>query len=253
MIQHSDDSFQRERKLLIEASKDPLVSGVILYPTSTTRNVDALSHLIISKVPIVLLDREVVGLSLPVVSVDNQQAFQKITTHLFDQGHRRIQFVSTQNANLISEQNRFKGFCDAHLAKGRSLPCQPMLKLITERTESARTLLSQFANESIETRATAWACVNDDAASIVIRMASKMDIAVPGTLSVTGFDDLEFASHLAPSLTTIHQPGQKLGQQALLVLESLMSNGRNKQPQTHVDAELIVRDSVYCKRSTNPI
>lgn len=243
VLQHSDDSWQRERQLLNQALANPLVKGVILYPISASQNIDVLGRFLVSKTPLVLLDRDVSGLSLPTVAVDNYRAFSHLTAYLLDQGHRFISFVATQNFHLTSEQRRFRGFCDAYFQRSLSLPEQPLRHLNTDRPESAQALLKQVIDDDLASRTTALACVNDDAASLLIRQCNALGITLPDTLSITGFDDLEFANHLTPTLTTVKQPGQALGQQAMSVIERDSTAPLNTETLL-VQAQLIARQSV---------
>ena len=76
------------------------------------------SKLIIDKYPIVLIDRSIPGLELPLVSANNKDAFYKITTHLLDLGHKKIIFAGTDIYGISSEYERYKGFCEAHIDYG---------------------------------------------------------------------------------------------------------------------------------------
>jgi LacI family transcriptional regulator/LacI family repressor for deo operon, udp, cdd, tsx, nupC, and nupG len=66
-------------------------------------------------------------------------------------------------------------------------------------------------------------------------------IGVPDELSVVGFDDIETAQYLTPSLTTIRQPTLRLGQLAMGMLLDLL-NGRSVENRT-LPTELIKRAS----------
>jgi LacI family transcriptional regulator len=61
-------------------------------------------------------------------------------------------------------------------------------------------------------RPSAVVCGNDVLAIGALADCHRLGIAVPGEISVTGFDDLEFAALTTPTLTTIHVPSHALGE-----------------------------------------
>jgi LacI family transcriptional regulator len=63
-------------------------------------------------------------------------------------------------------------------------------------------------------RPTAFVCDSDFLALHVYRAAAARGIAIPDDLSVIGFDDMEFASHLTPPLTTVRLPYYEMGHMA---------------------------------------
>jgi LacI family transcriptional regulator len=66
---------------------------------------------------------------------------------------------------------------------------------------------------------------------------------LPGDLSIVGFDDAPSAALITPALTTIRQPLQEIGAEALRLLVA-HSEGEPAAPVTHLKApELVVRDS----------
>ena len=67
-------------------------------------------------------------------------------------------------------------------------------------------------------------------------------LAVPGQVSVTGFDDLEMAAVVAPGLTTVHFPTADLGAYAAQNLLARLA-GREAPARTELPVELIVRGS----------
>lgn len=69
-----------------------------------------------------------------------------------------------------------------------------------------------------------------------------MGLAVPGDVSITGFDDMEWAAHLSPSLTTVHIPLSEMGTRAA---DYLLGRLRD-EPVTHatrIDVSLVLRQS----------
>ncbi len=89
---------------------------------------------------------------------------------------------------------------------------------------------------------TAICCYNDMTALGAMRAIHSHRLLVPEDISVTGFDDLFFASYLQPPLTTIRQPMRRMGEMAMENLFKLMS-GEESVAQVRVEARLIVRGS----------
>jgi LacI family transcriptional regulator len=89
---------------------------------------------------------------------------------------------------------------------------------------------------------TAVLCFNDISAIGSIRALHDAGLKVPADVSVLGFDDIQAASYIIPSLTTIRQPLQQMG--ALAASSLLKKLAQEKLPDTlKVDPELIVRES----------
>jgi LacI family transcriptional regulator len=93
-------------------------------------------------------------------------------------------------------------------------------------------------------------CANDLAAVGALHALARHGADVPGSVAVTGFDDIPVARRLRPGLTTVRQPIQELGATAFELLESLV---RNRQPEPRdvvLATQLIRRESCGCPRET---
>ncbi|GAA3091177.1 substrate-binding domain-containing protein [Nonomuraea salmonea] len=89
---------------------------------------------------------------------------------------------------------------------------------------------------------TAIVCLNDTAALGVIGGLRERGIAVPGEMSVVGYDDVAFAAQLAPPLTTVWQPKRELGRVAAELLLDESRPGHRHQKLVY-RPRLVVRDS----------
>jgi len=78
-------------------------------------------------------------------------------------------------------------------------------------------------------RPTAVMCGNDVLAVGAIGMARTLGLAIPGDVSVTGFDDIELARIVMPSLTTVHVPHREMGRQAARRIAGLLAGERSRQ------------------------
>jgi LacI family transcriptional regulator len=148
------------------------------------------------------------------VFMDDVQAADDMTTHLINEGHRRIGFVIGHPNHMASEQ-RLAGYRRALERAGiayESGLAQPGAFDFASGAAAAETLLS------MPRPPTAIFASNDDMAAGVLAVAHRLGIAVPDALSVAGFDDTELASAVWPPLTTIRQPTRDLAYAAAALL-----------------------------------
>jgi LacI family transcriptional regulator len=96
---------------------------------------------------------------------------------------------------------------------------------------------------------TAVLCFNDVSAIGAIRALHDAGLKVPSDVSVLGFDDIQAASYVIPSLTTIRQPLRLMG--ALAASTLLKKLTQQKLPGViKVDPELVVRESTIAPQSS---
>ena len=89
---------------------------------------------------------------------------------------------------------------------------------------------------------TAIFAANDAIAFGAMKAIREKGLSIPEDISITGFDDLEFAEHIKPSLTTIRQDFSKMGKTAFELLSALFIN---KTPQrVTLKGEIVERNSV---------
>lgn len=198
------------------------------------------------KIPIVLINHLLEGDGLHSVAVDDVQGARLAVKHLIDLGHRRISFVKSLDRPSIYVENRIEGYRLAHLEA--ALPMDPRLILTpegdgdVERGKRALELLR-------ETKATAAFCYNDLTAIGLMKACHELGVRVPTDLSIVGFDDLEIADYVSPSLTTIHQPRLELGQTAMRMALAMLEEKAAITDQT-MRCQLKVRQSTAAPEET---
>jgi DNA-binding LacI/PurR family transcriptional regulator len=85
---------------------------------------------------------------------------------------------------------------------------------------------------------------SDDIALGVLKGLKECNIDVPNDIQVIGFDDISFAKHFTPPLTTIRQDRTKLGETAARELIMLMEEGNGRIPEViKMPVELICRET----------
>ena len=67
---------------------------------------------------------------------------------------------------------------------------------------------------------------------------------MPQDVALVGFDDMPFAAHMNPPLTTIHQPIEQMGSTAVdLLIDRLHNKLSEPVDRILLPTELIIRDS----------
>jgi DNA-binding LacI/PurR family transcriptional regulator len=189
------------------------------------------------RVPIVLINNQGEGQYLYSVAVDDIQGAQLAVEHLIALAHRRIGYVGTVRRPR-SSQRRFAGYQQALQQAGiepdLALIPPPVTKNDIQQGEEALEYLLAAA-------ATAVFCYNDLIAIGLLGACHRRGIAVPQALSVVGFDDIDAALYVIPSLTTVRQPRLQLGQLAMNMALDLL-NEQEVQDKL-LPCELVVRES----------
>jgi len=118
--------------------------------------------------------------------------------------------------------------------------------IIWFHTEDARALPIESIVEQVEREEVdAIVCYNDMTAITVINALEEKGYSVPNDVSVTGFDDSDFASNFKVPLTTMRHPQRGLGETAAELLVKLMKGEKPEADKMHIvmESELIVRES----------
>ena len=173
------------------------------------------------------------------VRIDNVGASKKMIEHLLSLGHKRIGLITglKQNPHTI---DRLKGYRLALQDAG--IDYDPNIVIEGDFNYwSGLSAAERFS--AMPNRPTAICCFNDEMAIAAIRGFSEKGIRVPQDISVTGFDNMDVSKYTVPSLTTIGQPAEKIGERAAEILVALI-RGESQPVTEHVlPYEFIIRES----------
>ncbi|WP_114010748.1 LacI family DNA-binding transcriptional regulator [Cohaesibacter intestini] len=175
---------------------------------------------------------------IPYVGVDDTAAAKVATDYLISLGHRRIAYVAGPQGSLVDDM-RYAGYCQAML---ESFDRPDIWKVRGDgSTEGGRAAVELLFIR--DTLPTAFFCFSDSTAIGVISALNSRGMQVPHDFSVVGFDDIPFASHITPALTTIRQPRTHIGEIAMTELLDQLTSHRRHLGRTLLHGDLIVRSS----------
>lgn len=168
--------------------------------------------------------------------VDNVQGAQLATRHLLELGHRTVVHVAGP-PGWTEAKARVEGWRAELLARGRPVP-----PLRWGGDWSARSGYEAGASLARDPEVTAVFCANDQMALGVMAAFREAGRAIPGEVSVVGFDDLPESPYLDPPLTSVRQDFAELGRRAMGLVERVLA-GEEKPSADLVPTTLVVRGS----------
>jgi LacI family transcriptional regulator, galactose operon repressor len=193
-----------------------------------------------AQTPLVMLNRRVGR--IPAVSFANGDGMRQAVTHLTALGHRRIAYVAGPRASW-SNRERVRGLRTAVTAAGAELieigPVQPQF----DGGVAA-------ADPVLAAGVTAVVAYNDVIALGLLSRFTARGIAVPGRISLLGFDDIPLAAMVHPSLTTVGLPMEPLGRAGVDLLIGLLQDPTRHTTRRELGTQLMVRASTGPPPST---
>jgi len=172
------------------------------------------------------------------VSSNNEQGGFDATSHLLQQGRRKIAFIGTASAGYPEFFGRWHGYCRALRAAG----IEPDERLCTNADpteEAGRVAVAALVERGAEFDAVFAAC--DVAAIGAMHALQNMGRAVPDDVAVVGFDDLPAASLSSPPLTTVTQDPHQAGEALIESIIEAVERGSTKNRVLPV--QLKIRES----------
>jgi DNA-binding LacI/PurR family transcriptional regulator len=219
MMAMNVESASRRDAILRDIARPERIDGLILV--SIAPHEEELARITATGLPVILVDAH--HRRLPRVVTDDVGGGRIAAQHLLGLGHRRLGFVGDvprPGFGFASSRLRLRGVEQALRAEGIALRAAD-IGLAEHGRAPARA--SAEAILSRPDRPTAIVAASDTEAMGVLQAAAELGLAVPGDLSVTGYDDIEAADFLG--LTTVRQPLFETGERAVRRLVDRIAGG----------------------------
>ncbi len=189
--------------------------------------------------PYVLIDQIDAENKSAVVDSNNWQGAYEATQYLIDLGHKRIGFTT--------------GFMAINAAKERLDAYKAALKANDITIDQHLIIEADFDSESgykaaekllaLNARPSAIFASNDLSAFGIMDAIRDKGLSIPEDISVIGFDDIPQASVTYPKLTTVKQPLEQMGREAVKLLLEQIEQPDKPVRQVTLETRLIHRDS----------
>ncbi len=223
----------------LEWCKYKNIDGVVIL-TVDVNDVN-LKELTTSGIPIVSVDNGL--LNIPTVISDNYQGSRMAVEYLMIKGFRRIAHIAgpLRSFAAVERLDAYKEVLKEHDIKWDS-------KLVVEANnynyQSGIDSMDLLIQQNEEVPKAIYAA-SDDIALGAIKSLRNHGYHVPNDVSVIGFDNIELSRHTNPSLTTISQQKEMIGEEVAKLLISLINHEvvMDEDNILRVPVELIIRES----------
>lgn len=236
----SSDEDKSKLKHLINVFLNRQIDGFILAAVEGAEDdIDEIEKL---NIPLVLIDRFFPEKNYNYVVIDNFQAAYSAVSHLLENGYERIGLI-TYETSLFHLKERERGFRGALKAKGIS----PDQKWIQEvGIDSIKEDIEKGIDNllSLERRVDGLFFTSNKLALSGLKYLRKMDIKIPKTIAIVGFDQSEAFDLFYSPITYVKQPLEEIGKRAVQNLMEIMNDKEDQgQIKTVLETSLIVQKS----------
>jgi len=176
-----------------------------------------------------------------VIVIDNAKAGYEATSHLIEQGCKRIVHI-TGNLKRNVYADRLRGFKLALM--DNHMPYDESMVIITDLSREAGLEAAQRIKE-MSPLPDGLFITNDLCAVSCMGALKKDGFSIPQDIAVVGFNNDPVSQVIEPNLTTIHYPGEEMGEIAAQSLINHLNGLINIQTTNTIilHSELIIRGS----------
>jgi LacI family transcriptional regulator len=237
LIANTENDPDRERADF-EAMRARHVDGCIT--ATARRDHDTLTRPSELGLPVVLVNRRLEDARFPSVVGDDKAGILLAVRHLVELGHRRIAHLAGPQG-ISTGYLRYEGFLDAMRAVGMEADRELVLTGDAVIESEGSRLCAALLDSGAEF--TAIVAANDLMALGCYDVLEERGIACPQEISVIGFNDMPFAAHFRPPLSTIRIPQYEMGARSAELLLTLLQDPDAPSSQVLLEPELVVRAS----------
>ncbi|MEG1585330.1 MAG: LacI family DNA-binding transcriptional regulator [Bacteroidales bacterium] len=239
VIFQSNEDYDREVSIC-QSIINSHIDGLLISMSKTTAKTDHFKELQEIGIPMVFFDRICGELNTDRVVVDDFQGALAAVRHLISVGCKRIAHLSAPQTLQIA-QKRQLGYLEA--LKEARIPVDKELIIPCDNQNDALEVTRRLM--SMPCPPDGIFAVNDLTAAGAMYAIHKMGYKIPEEIAVCGFTDGMVSTLTNPTLTTVEQHGDEIGEIATRLLLRRMSDEGTNLPTTTkvIKTNLVVRES----------
>ena len=204
--------------------------------TQLNNDYNHLNELIEQGIPLVLFDRVTDTVACDKVLINDKDGAYRAVKKLLSNGRKRIALIATEDYLSVSK-DRTTGYLQALKESNIEIDEDLILKLPSMSSVEGAEMETFFKSQQVD----AVLCVNEIYAIHGMRIAQKMGYKIPEDISFIGFTDGILSKFSNPTLTSVAQHGEKMGEIAAeMLIEKVESENDVETFRTEILAPTIV-------------
>ena len=232
------DNKDKKEKEAIELMKEKQVDGILVSLSKSNKN--ELNNLRNIEYPVVQIDRKILEINYPSITIDNVKSAYDATKHLIEYDHTKIAHI-TGDLGTITGSNRLKGFKKAISESNLPIYKSYIKKGNYSKKSGYKNMLELLKSDNPPS---AVFIANDLMAVGAYQAVFELNLSIPEDISIIGHDNIDFTKLVNPTLSTMAQPKYKLGSKAVnLLIEEIESNNISNE-EIILTTEFINRNSI---------
>lgn len=217
------------------------VDGILMSLARKTTQIEQVLQ-VLERVPTVLFDKVSSKLPCTQIVINEEEAAFNAVEHLIELGKQRIAIIK-ETENSYNSEKRFAGYLRALNHYGITVREKLILSTEDINISNGRRMANILL--SLKKRPDAIFAITDNAAIGAIKALNKFKVKIPEEIAVVGFSNSTSSTIISPSLTTVDQPGDRIGRTAVKYLIDEIKNPKSEilTKTVEIKTNLIVRES----------
>ncbi len=247
----SNESFSKE-VINMEMLANGSIDGFVLSMSKETLKLQDYHHFnetMTQGMPIVMFDRVVSDVNCDKVIVDDFNGAKKAVRKLIDNGCQSIALITTEDYVSVGKL-RTQGYLEALEEHGVIPKAELILKIDESLDYEAHMEALESEIEHLfksNPNLDGVFAVNEIYALLAMKIARRLGHDVPNDVQVIGFTDGVLSKHATPSLTTVSQHAQQMGEKAAELLIDKLEKEFNSADEVFqtvvITTDLVERES----------
>ena len=195
-----------------------------------------------SDLPVVIINDFTPELKANIVYCNNKAGMQLALRHLLNRGYRKIGMLQGPDEASLDARERHEVF--VNLLREFDLSFDPAYYRKCDyffEEDGYLKMMDIIHHAKVLPRA--MLCFNDDIAIGALKALKESWIKCPEEVAMVGYDGIERGKYVAPPLTTIRQPLERMGREMVQVLLGLIEGTLQAPVKREFFPELVIRQS----------
>lgn len=238
IIGSSDENAEKFKKLT-ELFSQQQVDGMIVAPVAGSEK--TLENLIHIKYPVVTIDRYLKGVSVPGITIDNQEIAERTASLLLNKNFDKMIYIGyeTDLPHLLDRQH---GFEKAVSSSSKTVEIQYLLVGLENIVQEVHSKLESTLGKTPENTALYFS--SNKLAVAGLSYLVKNNIKVPEQVSVLAFDETDAYDLFPTEITYIQQPIEEMAEEAIKLLDGQINHYAATGKRITLSAKLIAKASL---------